>query len=78
VRPSIRATALAAVIATSSAAPPTQAAEIRLLSAAAMQTVFHMITDVEKLKGPQSTAAGKTRSSPGRAVARHPGGCETR
>jgi molybdate transport system substrate-binding protein len=45
VRPSIRATALATVMAASSAAPPAQAAEIRLLSAAAMQTVFHMITD---------------------------------
>jgi molybdate transport system substrate-binding protein len=44
-RTSIRAAALATVIAASSVATPTQAAEIRLLSAAAMQTVFHMITD---------------------------------
>ena len=44
-RASIRTIALATVIATSSVAPPTQAAEIRLLSAAAMQTVFYMITD---------------------------------
>jgi molybdate transport system substrate-binding protein len=41
----MRATALAGVIATSCMAPPANATEIRLLSAAAMQTVFHMITD---------------------------------
>ena len=39
-------TALAAFIAaTGTAAPPAHADEIRLLSAAAMQTVFHMLTD---------------------------------
>jgi hypothetical protein len=39
-------TTLAALIAaTGTAAPPAHADEIRLLSAAAMQTVFHMITD---------------------------------
>ena len=42
---SIRAAALATIIATSGVAPPAHADEIRLLSAAAMQTVFHMITD---------------------------------
>jgi len=42
---SIRATALAAVITASCTAPPAHADEIRLLSAAAMQTAFHMITD---------------------------------
>src|SRR5215813_418595 len=40
-----RAGALATIIATSAAAPQAQADEIRLLSAAAMQTVFGMITD---------------------------------
>ena len=51
-RASIRTIALATVIATSSVAPPTQAAEIRLLSAAAMQTVFYMITDeFERMSG---------------------------
>jgi len=40
-----RATAIAAVIAASCMAPSAHAAEIRLLSAAAMQTVFGMITD---------------------------------
>src|SRR5690348_1401322 len=44
-RISIRATALATVVAASSVAPPAQAAEIRLLSGAAMQTVFRMVTD---------------------------------
>jgi molybdate transport system substrate-binding protein len=44
-RNSIRAAALATVIAASCAAPSAQADEIRLLSAAAMQTVFHMVTD---------------------------------
>lgn len=44
-RARMRATALAAVIAASCVAAPAQAAEIRLLSAAAMQTVFGMITD---------------------------------
>jgi molybdate transport system substrate-binding protein len=48
----IRATALAAVIAASCMAPPAHAAEIRLLSAAAMQTVFGMITgDFERTSG---------------------------
>jgi molybdate transport system substrate-binding protein len=48
----IRATALAAVIAASCMAPPAHAAEIRLLSAAAMQTVFRMITDeFERMSG---------------------------
>src|SRR5262249_44338112 len=42
---SIRATALAAVITASCTAPPAHADEIRVLSAAAMQTVFHMITN---------------------------------
>jgi molybdate transport system substrate-binding protein len=41
----LRAATLAAAIAASCPALPAQAAEIRLLSAAAMQTVFHMITD---------------------------------
>jgi molybdate transport system substrate-binding protein len=40
-----RVTAIAAVIAASCMAPSAHAAEIRLLSAAAMQTVFGMITD---------------------------------
>jgi len=41
----MRATTLATIIAAACAALPAHAAEIRLLSAAAMQTVFHMITD---------------------------------
>src|ERR1044071_5943313 len=42
----LHGTAFAALIAASGAAPsPAHADEIRLLSAAAMQTVFHMITD---------------------------------
>jgi len=40
-----RAAAIAAMIAACCLARPAQAAEIRLLSAAAMQTVFHLITD---------------------------------
>jgi len=48
----IRATALAAVIAASCMAPPARAADIRLLSAAAMQTVFGMITgEFERTSG---------------------------
>ena len=41
----LRVATLAAAVAASCAALPAQATEIRVLSAAAMQTVFHMITD---------------------------------
>src|SRR5689334_9986601 len=41
----LRTGATALIVASAITAPPAQAAEIRVLSAAAMQTVFHMITD---------------------------------
>src|SRR5262245_9843560 len=48
----LRGAALAAAVTATCMAPPAKAAEIRLLSAAAMQTVFHTITaEFERTSG---------------------------